>query len=204
MDEKYIQIIKRASDLFLKCGIRNFSMDDIARELGISKKTLYIYFENKPNLLEKMIEFSDEHEKLQFEKCKDTNLNAIGKLLMVSKMVSQNIKQFNPNILFELEKYYPELYQKFYTRKKEHIYQSVLLNLKQGIEEGYYRENLDLEVVALLYIQKLVGLQSDEFKQIQNYSEEKLFEVMFENHIRGIANEKGISYLEEQKKLLNK
>ncbi len=190
--------------MFLKYGIRNISMDDIARELGISKKTLYVYFENKNDLLEKIVDFSDEHEKLQFEKCKDASLNAIDKLLMVSKMVYQSIKQFNPNILFELEKFYPELYQKFYSRKKEHIYQSVLLNLSQGIEEGLYRENLDKEVVAVLYIQKLVGLQSDEFKQMQDYSEEKLFEVMFENHIRGIANENGIKHLDEQKKLLNK
>lgn len=203
MDEKREQILIKSTELFLKLGIRNISMDDICREMGISKKTLYAYFENKSDLLEHIIKFTHERDHSKFMECKDSNLNAIDKLLKVSKMVSENIKVYNPTILYELEKYYPSLYQKFTNEKKEHVYQNVLSNIIQGKAEGLYRDDLNEEVVAMLYIQKLIGLQTEEFKLMKEYSLEKLFEVMFENHIRGIANQKGIEYLEKQKQSIN-
>lgn len=202
MDEKLEQILGKSMQMFLKYGIRSVSMDDICREMGISKKTLYAHFENKSDLLEHIIRFSHQREHSQFMECKESNLNAIDKLLKVSQMVSENIKQYNPSILFELEKYYPALYQMFKAEKKEHIYQNVVSNIRQGKQEGLYREELDEEVVALLYIQKLIGLQSEEFRLMKEYNPEKMFEIMFENHIRGIANQKGIEYLEKQKESL--
>lgn len=202
MDEKLVLIIQKSVELFIKYGLRSVSMDDISRELRMSKKTLYQYFENKADLLSKIIEFSNVKDHSEICSLEMENLNAIDRLFKVSKIVSANLSQYTTNIIFELEKYYPEVYEQFINSKRSHVHQSVIENLKLGISEGLYRDDLDIELIAMLYVEKLKVVQDVEFKKYMNYSPDKIFEVMFENHIRGIANAKGIDYLENQIKLL--
>ncbi len=203
MDEKQELILKAAGELFKKFGIRNISMDDICRDQGISKKTLYQFVSNKNDLIEKTLNLNHQEEGKKFIKNVKPAKTAIDQLLEVSKIVSENIKQFNPTITFELQKYYPQIFQKFVDTKRENIYKHTQINLIKGIEEGYFRPELDVEVTARFYVQKLESMHTVEFLESVDFSFEKIFEIMFENHIRGISNQKGIEYFEQQKKSLN-
>ena len=203
MDEKQEIILRAAGELFKKFGIRNISMDDICRDQGISKKTLYQFVSNKNDLIEKIFDLNHQEESKKFIKKVKPAKTAIDQLLEVSKIVSENIKQFNPTITFELQKYYPQIFQKFIDTKRENIYKHTQINLIKGIEEGYFRPELDVEVTARFYVQKLEGMHTVEFLESVDFSFEKIFEIMFENHIRGISNQKGIEYFEQQKKSLN-
>lgn len=197
MDDKMGLILRVSGTLFRKYGIRSISMDDIARELGMSKKTLYQYVENKTDLIEKLLSHlvSDSTACITDD---NRNLNAIDILLQVSIKVSAEIKELNPALAFDLEKFYPTLFRSFVNAKRDHVYQKIKENLEQGAREGIYRNDVDSDLVARLYVQKLIDVHDPEFLSSVDFSFEKVFQVMFDNHIRGIANPSGLAYYEKQ------
>jgi TetR/AcrR family transcriptional regulator, cholesterol catabolism regulator len=203
MDEKIDRILSESLRLFMKNGIRSISMDDIAKELGMSKKTIYQYVANKTELVEMVLDFMREKES---NICIDgdmTKMNAIDILLAVSRNVSRQMKDLNPINAYELQKYYPSIYRDFILKKRDHVYTTLKKNFEQGIAEGIYRNDLDIDLVARLYIQKLVDVHDPEFLSSVNFGFEKVFQVMFDNHIRGIANAEGLAYYEKQIKMFN-
>jgi len=203
MDEKEERILSESLILFKKFGIRSVSMDDIAKEMGMAKKTIYQYVENKADLVEKALAYMMQKENTICLGENVENMNAIDILLAVSRNVSKQLKDMNPLNAFELQKYYPAIYRAFVMKKRDHVYEQVKNNFQQGINEGIYRNDLDIDLVARLYIQKLVDVHDPEFLSSVNFSFEKVFQVMFDNHIRGIANAEGLAYYEKQTNLLN-
>jgi AcrR family transcriptional regulator len=201
-DEKYYRIIEGAHKLFTNNGIRNVSMDDVARSLGMSKKTIYQYVENKTDLLKHILDFIMENVETKISEIENRDLNAIDVLLDMSKIVGEKIMKFNPVVSFELEKYFPSVFETYKTRKKQMMKEFIRKNIEKGIREGYYRSDLNSEVVAHLYFEKIEDLYKPDILEQENFTFEDLFKVMFENHIRGISNEKGIKYFEKQKDML--
>lgn len=197
MDDKLTMILQTSGMLFRKYGIRSISMDDIAHEMGMSKKTLYQFVENKTDLIEKLL----QHFVTNTRACmtvNPVNMNAIDVLMEVSIKVSEDIKDLNPSIAFDLEKFYPALFRSFVNAKRDHVYRKIKENLEQGISEGIYRMDVDADLVAKLYVQKLMDVHDPEFLSSIDFSFEKVFQVMFDNHIRGIANAAGLAYYEKQ------
>lgn len=201
-DEKYQQLLENVYKIFITQGFRNVSMDDVSRNLGISKKTLYQYVDSKTDLIQKINMYIQQRIEERILQLEAMDLNAIDILLEMSKISTEKHFRINPMITFELRKYYPQIFDEYICRKKELLIQSVKKNLEQGIKEGLYRQDLNTEIVAHLYFKKI-----EEFHEVgedePTLSYDKIFEVMFENHIRGISNEVGIAYFEEQKKKLN-
>ena len=203
MDEKIDRILSESLRLFMKNGIRSVSMDDISKELGMSKKTIYQYVANKTELVEKVLNYLLNEERTICTDGDINSLNAIDILLAVSRNVSRELKNMNPINAYELQKYYPAIYREFIIKKRNHVFSQVKQNFTQGIAEGIYRNDLDIDLVARLYIQKLVDVHDPEFLSSINFGFEKVFQVMFDNHIRGIANAEGLAYYEKQIKLIN-
>ncbi len=198
MDERVDRILSESMRLFKKNGIRSVSMDDVSKELGMSKKTIYQYFANKTELVENVLGYIHEKERIPCIGSDTENMNAIDILLAVSKNVSVQLKDMNPINAYELQKYYPTIYREFIIKKRDHVFEQVKQNFAQGISEGIYRNDLDIDLVARLYIQKLVDVHDPEFLSSVNFGFEKVFQVMFDNHIRGIANAEGLAYYEKQ------
>lgn len=202
-EEKYRNIIGQVYTIFMQHGIKNVSMDDLCRQMGISKKTLYKYVDNKTDLLKKISSYIQELIMTRLRDIEKLELNAIDVLLEMSRVSSDNHIRINPMVSFEIRKYYPQVYDDYICTKKELIISSILRNLEQGIREGLYREDLNKEIVAHLYFKKIEEFHTLEGEDLQNFTYSKVFEVMFENHIRGISNKKGIEYFEKQKAKLN-
>jgi TetR/AcrR family transcriptional regulator, cholesterol catabolism regulator len=201
MDDMKIKIIKCARKLFGKSSFGDISFDDIARELDISKEVIYTYFESKPILVESIL----EHERNTFNKIFDEydfeDQNAIDILLIVSKEISQSYEILNPLLSIELKKFYPEVYERQFNKKRDFIFEKIKINIDKGINQGYYRNDLSIELIARLYILKLMDIHDPENFIPDDLSFEKFFDLMFESLIRGIANPKGIEYYEQRKKL---
>ena len=197
--EKQEKILLGSVELFMKFGIRSVSMDDIARELGISKKTLYQYFANKADLIGKILELQEKESDRCLENNPNSELNAIDELLEISRKISGDLKKYNPSAIFDLQKYYPEIIKPFFERRKITVHNFTAENLKRGIRQGLYRHDLDIEIVSQLYIKKLEGIHEFMFTNDETFSYNKIFNVMFDNHIRGIANVQGMEYYEQQK-----
>ena len=150
--EQFEPMIEQIKELFFEFGIKNLNMDDISRKLGISKKTLYRFVKNKEDLIARLLEFERITGEKTSEDISRQNVNAIEKLFEVSLIVYKEMKRYNPMIMFELRKYYEQQFNEFHTRELAQISQSMQVNLKQGIEEGLYRADLNIEAVVALFI----------------------------------------------------
>ena len=199
MEGKYQEILEGAGKVFSRNGIRCVSMDDISKELGISKKTLYQHFSNKADLIESVLDLIFEKGKSKEAEFRKKKLNAIDTLLEVSSYLSIKKKEAHPIVSFELKKYYPELYSKQLERTRLTTLEHVKKNLEQGISEGLYRDNIDVEMIASLYLKDIENMLDEDFFCTKQFSFPRIFKAMFENYIRGIANEEGIRYFESKK-----
>jgi AcrR family transcriptional regulator len=203
MDAILTDVLERVRELFFKYGVRSVSMDDICRDLGISKKKLYQLFSSKNELVEKLLELERENFKIIFDTYNFEGVNAIDILLTVSKEVGERFRDVSPSMTFDLVKYYPDIYNKHVEDRIDFIFKKIRINLEKGINQGVYRDDLSVELVARLYIRRLIDLHNPEFFPADKFSFQTLFEVMFDNFIRGIANPKGIDYYESQKRKVN-
>ncbi|HAQ19185.1 MAG TPA: hypothetical protein DCR40_08135 [Prolixibacteraceae bacterium] len=198
-DPKFRAILEKTVELFYEFGIRNLNMDDISRSLGISKKTLYQYVKSKEDLIEKLFYYDEMKWDVEFSKIKIDELNAIEVLLKVSLLVFDEMVKLNPKIKFELKKYYEPIFNQFMVRKQNHIFTRMSKNIQKGIDEGIYRSDVNVELAAGLYVRNLVDMHNKDYCFVENITFNKLFEVMFENHIRAISTPEGIAYFEKRK-----
>jgi len=195
--EKLNDILIKVAILFRKYGIKSITMDDIAREVGISKKTLYLFVAEKTELVNKVIDSEMERTKDCFETVRASGENAISELFEVNRFMVEMMKRYSPSFEYDLKKYYPEVCQKSNMNRRKGMYESVLANLMRGKKEGLYRAELKEEIITKLQISRLENMYTDVMFTVNDFSTENIFKELFIYHIRGIANKEGIKYLEE-------
>lgn len=200
VDEKFLPMLDKIRDMFLEFGAKNLNMDDISRKLGISKKTLYRYVDSKESLIRKIFENENSKWTDFSEQLAELHLNAIEKLFEVSRRVHEEMRNFNPMLVFELRKYYEPLFNEYMTGKRSFIQQKMRKNLEQGMLEGLYRPDLNIDLVVTLYVNGLVEMHNYAMVKINNVTFDMVFNVMFENHIRAISTPEGVTYFEKRKK----
>lgn len=195
--EKAEEIYQMVLRLYRKYGIKSVTMDDVSRELGISKKTLYAFVKDKKELVEKAVlhefDFVKECFNNVFEK---EGINAIEQLIEVNYFMRNQLKYHSSSLDYDLKKYYPELFHKINEKKQQEMYDSVLSNMKKGKEEGIYREDLKEEIIAKLYVTRIIHAHESEIITIEDFIAPEAYKEYFVYHIRGIANQKGIEILE--------
>lgn len=196
MDQK---IISLSIELFLKYGIKSVSMDDISRHLGVSKKTIYEVVENKSELVKKAILLYLEEEKNGVETIINENSNPIVQMYELVKYNTRNLREMNPALVYDLQKYYPQAWQNHLTFKKEFLYKCVKSNLESGIEKGFYRNTLNAEIIAKIYLFKTESLIDQSIFPIGEFTFKELVIEYFDYHIHAICSEKGLNYLKENK-----
>ena len=198
MEEKELYIIEKVGELFKKYGIKSVSMDDIAQQLSISKKTLYQYFKDKADLVTKVVNSHHCEKDQKFLDIENSNMNAIDALIEVSKHVIEMLKSINPPILYDLRKYYPELTKELIVNRKEHVLNNIKNNLLKGISEGLYREDINPDVISAIYIKRMDDIIFEDEMQQLNIPQHELFTQLFVYHIRGIVSNKGLMYFENK------
>lgn len=185
------KIQRGAEELFMRYGVRSISMDDIARHLAVSKKTLYQHFTDKEDIVTLTCKAHLERSAHEFESIQKTSRNAIEELVQVSVCLKRNMTDMNPSLLFDLQKYHPKAWSVWLNHKNKFIRESVVRNLKQGIEEGYFRPELDPQVIASVRLE-LVQLAFNE--EIFPREKFKLTDVqmqIFDHFVFGLLTDKG-------------
>ncbi len=203
MEITLVNILERVRELFYKYGVRSVSIDDICRDLGISKKKLYQFVKGKNELVEKLLELERQHFEAIFDRNNFDGVNSIDVLLTVSRELGERFWDISPSMTFDLKKYYPDIYHRHVEERVESIQEKITQNIRKGISNGMYRDDLSIELVARLYIRRLLDLHNPDFFPADKFSFQTLFDVMFDNFIRGISNQRGIDYYEKQKKKVN-
>jgi TetR/AcrR family transcriptional regulator, cholesterol catabolism regulator len=200
LDKKFIPMLECIREMFLEFGIKNLNMDEISRKLGISKKTLYRYVDSKESLIERIFDYENLKWNNFTDQLSHQPFNAIEKLFEVSVRVHEEMRRINPMLMFELRKYYEPLFSEYLAQKRAFILKKMRMNLEQGISEGLYRSDLNIELVVTLYVNYLVEMHNYEIAKITNITFDQVFEVMFENHVRAISTPEGVKYFENRKK----
>jgi TetR/AcrR family transcriptional regulator, cholesterol catabolism regulator len=203
MNSELENILEKVAALYMKYGIKSITMDDVARELGISKKTLYQYVENKNELVEKVVDYVINLKECGFKKIDDIKMNAVEKLIEVNMHIVESMKDYNPATEYDLKKYYPELYAKMHSIRRQRMFDSILANIKKGKEEGLYRKELNEEIIARMQVSRFMNMHEDEMLSKNDIQRSAFIHELFIYHIRGIANEKGLKVLEETLKKIN-
>ena len=186
------RILTKAENLFFKYGIKSISMDDLSRELGISKKTLYQSVENKKDLVLQVFQNHALQELEAVTRIQNESGDAIDEMIEVVKYVIPTLRKITPTVLFDMQKYYREIWQIMEDYNNKEIYKFIENNIKKGIEQGVYREEIRPDIIAKLYVGKTMFLIDEEIFPLREYNKENLFKEHMQYHIRGIATTKGL------------
>jgi AcrR family transcriptional regulator len=192
------KIIKKATDMFLKLGFKSVTMDDIACEMCISKKTIYKYFSNKEKLIEEGTEVI--HQKIHdlMDEVVARNYNAIEENFEMRQMFKEMFQSFDHSPAYQLKKHYPEIYEKMIANEIEDCNHMFTQNVLKGIKQGLYRPEVEVEVAARFYYILIFSINENTQLESEAYEIEGK---ALEYHTRAIATEKGVAELE--KHLLN-
>ncbi|NNJ56578.1 MAG: TetR/AcrR family transcriptional regulator, partial [Bacteroidia bacterium] len=171
--------------------------DDIARELGISKKTIYKHFADKKDLVNQIFEGTINKEREACDSCYNSGENAIRKMIDLSKMISSGHKEMNASVLFDLRKYYPSLWRKFEEFRTGFIATSIKQNIEEGQTKNLYRDNINSDIVAGFYITLIQGMMKMLSDTKTNYDFQTLHRNMVYYHLYGICSPVGLEYLEQ-------
>ncbi len=191
-------ILLKVRELYIKYGIKSITMDDVARELGISKKTLYQFVTDKDDLVGKFVDYEIELRQEEICKCFKIGFNAIEELFEITIFMNRMMREQNPATEYDLKKYYPDHYQKTLKTRRERMYNYILLNLKKGKKEGLYRKDMNEEIIAKLYLSRSENIHFNELFTVEEFTSIKLFLELLTYHVRGIATEEGIIVLDEK------
>ena len=136
----------------MRIGIRSVSMDDIARELGISKKTLYQTVENKEELVHLVLEEDTRQDLCIMTDNRHEAADAIDEFLRNSRYFIREMRKVSPTAMHDLRKYYPDIWHNQVKAHQQEFHKGVRANIERGMEEGLYRHDIDAEVIANLYV----------------------------------------------------
>jgi AcrR family transcriptional regulator len=175
----------------MKHGIRSVSMDDLARHLGMSKKTIYQYFENKDNLVSAMILEHCEQEKKEVESILLNSDNALDQMQMIARMALRTLDEVSSGTMFDLQKYYRTQWIAITDLHKTLIHSVIKQNIEQGINEGIYRVDIDADIIARLYGEMAFSVINIEVFPLKEYSMQEVYKQAFHYHINAILSSKG-------------
>lgn len=197
MNEKKLEIVKKVRELYSQYGIRSVTMDDVVREMGISKKTLYQYFNDKTELVRAVMDYDFETKKKEYLSCYDQQLNAVEELINFSIVQLKMVTSHRPTLLYDLNKYYPEISLEFQTKKREQMLNGLLMNLKRGKKEGLYRKEIDEELIAKLNLVRVEGMLNSRVFKLEELMSKDFFREAFTYHAYGIVSDEGRKILEQ-------
>lgn len=196
------RILEKATELFMRYGIRSVSMDDIAAQLGISKKTIYQSFADKDELVDAIIDGDIHRMQSECDRCQHQSGNAIEEIFLTMEMIQGHLQNMNPMLLYDLQKFHFRSFQKFMAHKNSYLLDIIRQNMEKGIAEGLYRKNLHTDILSRFRLESLmIPFNMDQFPP-GKYNLVEVTQTILEHFLFGMASEKGyqmiLKYQKEQ------
>jgi AcrR family transcriptional regulator len=193
MEESDIKekILKGSEELFMRYGVRSISMDDIARHLGVSKKTLYQHFADKDELVLMVSRSHLDRNIIQFDGIRDEAKNPIEELAKISVCMKHNMETLNPTLLYDLQKFHPKAWSEWINFKGKYLRESIVRNLNQGIADGYIRPDVNPEIMAAMRIELVQLAFNNDIFPPSRFRLAEVQEQIFDHFVFGLVTEKG-------------
>ena len=189
------KIIHKSAELFLTLGFKSVTMDDIANELGISKKTIYVHFENKTKLVETVTFSLFENICTGIDGICNTSKNPIEELYDIKMYVMNFLKNEKTSPQYQLRKYYPQIYQRLQLKQFEKMHESVKDSIQNGVDTNLFRKNIDVEFISRMYFNGMSGIKDEAIFPSEKFSMGYLMESYLEYHLRAIVTDNGLKIL---------
>lgn len=198
--EVQVRIRQKADELFRRYGIRSVTMDEIANQLGISKKTIYQYYADKDELVEAVaveeIHFSQDCCMRDMA----VSVNAIEEIFRVMEFVEVMFRNMNPAMLYDLEKYHPGGYKKFLEHKNKFLFDMIKRNLERGIKEELYRPEINVEIMTRYRLESMMIAMNTELFSPAKFNLATLHQEIIEHFLYGLATLKGYKLILKYKR----
>ena len=199
------RIKQKADELFRRYGIKSVTMDEIANQLGVSKKTIYHSFSDKNELVDEVIADMLQFNKECCQSYKADSQNAVHEIFMALDMLQVIFDNMNPSILHDIERNYPVTYKKFKDYKYKFLYDLVKENMVRGIEDELYRPEINIDVLAKIRLETMMLPFDEQLFPKNKFSMVSLHQQLIEFFLFGIASLKGYKLiLKYQKERQNK
>ena len=189
------KIIRKAKDMFLKLGFKSITMDDIACEMCISKKTIYKYFSNKEILIEETTQAVHNEIHQSINLIIEKEYNAIEENFVIRKMFKEMFKSSETSPVYQLKKHYPEIYEKMICIEINECKTTFKQNIEKGIQTKLYRKDLNVENYVRFYYTLIFNINENTISEKEAFN---LEQDALEYHTRAMATPKGILELEKQ------
>jgi len=188
-------ILKTAVDLFLTYGFKSVTMDDIANAQGISKKTIYQYFENKTVLVEEAVMLLFQIISTGIEEIRTQEKNPIEEIYEIKQFLMKNLKDEKSSPQYQLEKYYPKIFHDIKEKQMCVMEDCVGCNIERGKKMGLFREDLNSDFISKIYFNCMMALKDKSLFPLEHFSMRMLMNNYLEYHLRGICTSKGLEHL---------
>ena len=187
------RILSEAEQLFWKYGVRSVTMEDIARELGISKKTIYQHFSDKEDILYQVIEGKMQSDITDIECLMLKTNNPVEGLLMVLDAMENHKGQVSPNLLIDIKRYYPKAFSLFRTHIDQYLMTSILENIQNGIAQELYRDDINPTILARMRTEQIELAFNNDFFPTNQYTMIDIQRELIHHFVRGMLTEKGFT-----------
>ena len=189
------KIILKAAELFLSLGFKSITMDDLAQSMSISKKTIYQFFNNKNDLIISCTEHIQYQLLKKINEIRNNAKNPIIELFEIKKEAMKILGNTETAPQFQLQKFYPEIYQKLKDRELHLFRDNIHESLNKGIKLKYFRKEINIDFITRIYLNGMRGVRDINLFPINEFKVEKLIEDFIEYHLRAISTPKGLELL---------
>ncbi|MBI2272422.1 MAG: TetR/AcrR family transcriptional regulator [Bacteroidetes bacterium] len=193
------RIANKAHELFMRYGIRSVSMDEVASQLGMSKKTIYQFYADKDSLVADVIDIELDANQYECTRHKAKSENAIHEVFMAVDMLQEVLTKMNPNVLFDLEKYHPVAFKKHNEFKNKFLYTIIKENMEWGKRDGLYREEVNTEIMARFRLAATYLVFNPEMFPVGKNSLPTVVTEITDNFLYGLATAKGQKLIQKYK-----
>lgn len=193
------RIVNKSHELFMRYGVRSISMDEIASHLGISKKTIYQYFADKDTLVEAFLAIEINRTECESVLHKKQSENAVHEVFLAMDMMEELFTNFNPSLIYDLEKYHPKQYKKFQDHHYTYLYDVIKENIERGIHEENYRTEVNADIMSRFRLASLFAAFNSDYFPAGKYSLAKVVGEITYNFLYGLTTQKGQALIQKYK-----
>ena len=191
------KILQKAAEMFLNLGFKSVTMDDIANEIGISKKTIYAHFDTKTKLVEATTFYLFEIISAGIDEINARQLNGIEELFVIKNFIGKHLKDEKSSPFYQLQKYYPKIFIRLKNMQLEVMRRCVVVNLERGVETGIYRSEINIPFIARIYFMGMIAMKDPNMFPIEEFPIREASRQYLEYHIRAISTDKGLKILHQ-------